>query len=109
MELLSDTSRSPQAEHPRITVHYTPTHASCLNMVEIVFGIAERKAIRRGSFTSVTELRYAIRRFITSYNQTAKPFKWIKTADEILHKALPKPTSDTQHWLGAATIADCPT
>lgn len=85
------------AANPRIKVHYTPTHASWMNMVEIFFGIADRKAIRRGSYTSVTQLKDAIRRFITAYNKTAKPFKWIKTSEEILAKAHPKTTSDTRH------------
>ncbi|MGV1089646.1 MAG: IS630 family transposase [Mycobacterium sp.] len=85
------------ARNPRIKVHYTPTHASWMNMVEIFFGIAERQAIRRGSFTSATQLKQAIRRFITAYNKTAKPFKWIKTSDDILAKAVPKTTSDTRH------------
>jgi transposase len=42
--------------NPRITLHYTPTNGSWLNMVEIFFGIITRQAIRRGSFTSVKEL-----------------------------------------------------
>src|SRR5690625_4254248 len=54
--------------NPRIHVHITPTHASWMNMVEIFFGIAERQAIRRGTFTSVRELTSAIRRFIDNYN-----------------------------------------
>lgn len=73
--------------NPRIHVHFTPTHASWMNQVEIFFGIAERKAIRRGTFTSVRELTQTIRRFIDSYNTTCQPFTWTKTADHILTKA----------------------
>jgi hypothetical protein len=44
------------AGHPRIVVHFTPTHASCMNLVEIWFGIIERQAVHRGSFGSVKDL-----------------------------------------------------
>jgi transposase len=52
--------------NPRITLHYTPTDGSWLNMVEIFFGIITRRAIRRGSFNSVNDLIDTIRRFIDS-------------------------------------------
>lgn len=73
-------------KNPRITLHFTPTSCSWLNMVEIFFGIITRQAIRRGTFTSVTDLQTAITDFIDAYNQRAKPFVWTKTADEILGK-----------------------
>lgn len=74
------------AKNPRITLHFTPTSCSWLNMVEIFFGIITRQAIRRGTFTSVADLQAAITDFIDAYNQRAKPFVWTKTADEILDK-----------------------
>jgi transposase len=74
------------ARNPRIMLHFTPTSGSWLNMVEIFFGIITRQAIRRGTFTSVTDLQAAIGDFIDAYNQRAKPFTWTKTADEILSK-----------------------
>jgi transposase len=74
------------AKNPRITLHFTPTSCSWLNMVEIFFGIITRQAIRRGTFTSVADLQAAIGDFIDAYNQRAKPFTWTKTADEILDK-----------------------
>lgn len=77
------------AKHPRITLHFTPTSCSWLNMVEIFFGILTRQAIRRASFTSVTELEDAIRTYIDAHNQRAKPFTWTKTADDILTKTQP--------------------
>jgi transposase len=77
------------ARHPRVTLHFTPTSGSWLNMVEIFFGIITRQAIRRGTFRSVHELTDAIRRFIDAYNQRAKPFTWVKTADQILARAKP--------------------
>lgn len=74
------------AEHPRIHVHFTPTHASWLNQVEIFFNIITRQAIRRGSFRSTDELKAKIAAYIEQYNQTAKPFSWVATADSILGK-----------------------
>jgi transposase len=75
------------AKHPRITLHFTPTGASWLNLVEVFFGIITRQAVRRGTFTSVPDLIGAIRIFIDAYNQRCQPFVWTKTADQILAKA----------------------
>ena len=73
------------AAHPRIHLHFTPTSASWLNAVESWFGQVERRALRRGVFTSVTEVRDAIRRFIDAHNAyAAKPFRWTKSAEAIL-------------------------
>jgi transposase len=75
--------------NPRITLHFTPTSASWMNMVEIFFGIITRQAIRRGTFTSVPDLIGAIRAFIDAYNERCKPFAWTKTAEQILATARP--------------------
>uniref|UniRef100_UPI000A7E2222 IS630 family transposase n=1 Tax=Millisia brevis TaxID=264148 RepID=UPI000A7E2222 len=56
------------AKHPRIIAHFTPTHASWMNLVEAWFGIVERQAIRRGVFTSVKDLNTKIRAFIDGWN-----------------------------------------
>jgi len=85
------------ARHPRITLHFTPTSGSWMNLVEVFFGIVTRQAIRRGSFDSVKELNAAIRAFIDAYNDRCKPFVWTKTAEEILPRATRKPTSDAGH------------
>jgi transposase len=84
-------------KNPRITMHFTPTSASWMNMVEIFFGIITRQAIRRATFTSVPDLIAAIRTFIDAYNERCEPFTWTKTADDILTKAKRKTISDTQH------------
>src|SRR3954469_17602054 len=83
--------------HPRITLHFTPTSGSWLNLVEAFFGIITRQAIRRGSFTSVKELITAINRFIDGWNERCHPFTWTKTADEILPHATRQRTSDAGH------------
>ena len=72
------------AANPRIHVHFTPTSGSWLNLVEVWFGIIERQAIRRGTFTSVRELMIKIRAFITGWNHRKPPFIWTKPADDIL-------------------------
>ncbi len=87
-------------ENPRIRVHFTPTSASWLNLVEVWFGIIERQAIHRGTFGSVRDLIQAIRTYITGWNTRAHPFAWPKTADEILKKANRQPTSNTRHAHG---------
>ncbi|MCT2107920.1 transposase, partial [Dietzia cinnamea] len=85
------------AENPRFKVHFTPTHASWMNLVEVWFGIVERQAIRRGVFTSVKDLNAKIRAFIDGWNHRSHPFVWTKTADEVLKKANRKKTSNADH------------
>jgi transposase len=75
----SHTSRKTRKwirEHPRFTVTYTPCHASWLNMIEIFFSILTRRMLRRGDFASRDDLIEKITNFITTYNRTAKPFRW---------------------------------
>jgi transposase len=76
---------------PRITFHFTPTSASWMNQVETWFSVLSRQAIRRGSFGSVKELVAMIDTFTQSWNAGSSPFTWVKTADEILAKAVRKP------------------
>ena len=85
------------SKHPRITLHFTPTSGSWLNLVEVFFGIITRQAIRRGSFDSVRQLTRAIRAFITAYNDRCQPFVWTKNPDEIIAKATRQRTSDARH------------
>jgi transposase len=85
------------AKNPRFVVHFTPTHASWMNLVEVWFGIVERQAIRRGVFKSVKDLNTKIRAFIDGWNDRAHPFVWTKTAEEILKKANRPTTSNPRH------------
>jgi transposase len=85
------------AANPRVVVHFTPTHASWMNLVEVWFSIIERQAIHRGTFGSVRDLNAKIRAFIDGWNDRAHPFTWTKTADQILAKANRKKTSDAGH------------
>ena len=85
------------AKNPRITLHFTPTVGSWLNLVEVFFGIITRQAIRRGTFDSVKDLVAAIGTFIDGWNDRCHPFTWTKTADEILPHATRKRDSDARH------------
>ena len=85
------------AANPRVSVHFTPTHASWMNLVEVWFSIIERQAIHRGTFRSVGDLNAKIRAFINGWNDRSHPFTWTKTADQILTKANRQKTSDARH------------
>ena len=65
--------------HKNVHFHYTPTHASWLNQVEIWFSILWRKVLRGASWTSPNQIRRAISDFCKVYNEEAHPFKWAKT------------------------------
>src|SRR6201984_796757 len=69
---------------PRYHLHFTPTHASWLNQVERWFALLTQRQIKRGSHRSVQELETAIREFIAAHNQQPQPFRWTKSADQIL-------------------------
>jgi transposase len=62
--------------NPRVHLHFTPTHASWLNQVELFFSILERRLLRRGDFASVEELTARIIAFIKDYNRRSAPFRW---------------------------------
>ncbi len=77
------------ARNPRVTLHFTPTSGSWLNMVEVFFGIITRQAIRRGTFTSVKDLIGVIETFIDGWNERCQPFVWTKPANELLDHCRP--------------------
>ena len=74
------------AKHPRIHIHFTPTSASWLNMVERFFRDITVRSLRRGVFRSVPELIGAIETYIASYNSNPTPFVWTAKAADILAK-----------------------
>lgn len=66
-----------------VQIHFTPTHASWLNQIEIWFSIMSRKVLKQGIFKSVKELIQKIEQFINSYNVTAEPFAWSYTGQPL--------------------------
>lgn len=74
--------------HPRFALHFTPTYASWLNLVERFFALLTNEAIKRGSHTSVPKLRAAILEYVEAHNGRERPFTWTKSADEILDKVM---------------------
>ncbi len=74
------------ARHPRFHMHFTPTSASWLNLVERFFGEITRKRIRRGVFHSVVDLQRAINDYLEIHNAEPKPFVWTASASAILEK-----------------------
>jgi transposase len=87
-------------ENKRITLHFTPTGCSWINLVECFFSVITRQAIRRGSFTSVRQLTTAIGAFTGHWNDHPRPFAWTKDAGEILasiNRAKTKANALTDH------------
>jgi transposase len=76
------------ARHPNVHFHYTPTHTSWLNQIEIWFSILSGKSLKGGSFGSVPELIAHIDTFIAGYNEEARPFVWTKS---VVHQKRMKP------------------
>jgi transposase len=76
------------AKHPRFHMHFTPTSASWLNMVERFFRDLTTERLRRGVFTSVRELEAAINQYVEHHNIDPKPFIWTKSARDILQKVI---------------------
>lgn len=75
-------------QHPRFHMHFTPTSASWLNMIERFFRDISENRLRRGVFTSVAELVAAIEEYIEHHNKNPKPFIWTKSARDILQKVI---------------------
>jgi transposase len=79
------------AAHPRVHVHFTPTGASWLNLVEAWFSILTRKSVRRGSFDTVRALVRHIHHYIAHWNEHPTPFVWTKEPADVIKKAIRRP------------------
>lgn len=92
LHLILDNSATHKTElikrwllkHPRVHLHFTPTSASWLNLVECWFSLLQRRALARAEFTSPEALEAALNDYIAASNTDPKPFVWTKSADEIL-------------------------
>jgi transposase len=97
------THKHPKVEawlerHPRFHLHFTPTSASWLNLVERFFALTTQERIRRCTFSSVPDLESAIMDCLEHHNADPKPFVWTASAAAILQKvARAKPALESQH------------
>ncbi len=82
------TVREWLEKHPRFHMHFTPTSASWLNMVERFFRDITTERLRRGAFANVPVLIAAIDEYIAHHNTQPKPFIWTKSARDILQKVM---------------------
>ncbi len=71
-------------KHPRFKLHFTPTSASWLNPVERFLAEITTRRIRRGSYSTVDDLEAAIYGYMAQHNENSKPFRWTKSAEDIL-------------------------
>src|SRR5205807_3084360 len=98
-----DTHNTPPVKrwlkpHPLFHLHFTPSSASWLTMVERFFAEITRNRIRRGAFKNVAELKSAIMEYLENHNADPKPFVWTKSAGRILEKvAKAKQALESQH------------
>ena len=72
------------AKHPRVSLHFTPTSASWLNLVERLFAELTQNRIRRGVFKSIDELEAVITAYLDHRNQNPRPFTWTASVEEIV-------------------------
>ncbi len=72
--------------HPRVVLHFTPTYSSWINQVERWFAELQRRCLERGVFCSLDDLTAALEDWIKLWNEGARPFKWTKTADQIIDR-----------------------
>jgi transposase len=72
--------------HPRFVLHFTPTYSSWINQVERWLAELQRRCLERGVFCSLDQLTTALEDWIKLWNETARPFTWTKTADQIIDR-----------------------
>jgi hypothetical protein len=85
--------------HPRFHLHFTPTSASWLTLVERWFAELTQKKLKRGVHRSVQALERDIRSWLADWNENPRPFVWTKTADEILDKV-------AAYWIAMSGSSD---
>ena len=92
--------------HPRVQLHFTPTYSSWISQVERWFAELQRRCLDRGVFCSLDELTTALEDWIKIWNATARPFKWTKTADQIIDRICRycSRISGPGHYASAATM-----
>ncbi len=93
--------------HPNAIMIHTPVHASWLNQVEIFFSIIQKKVVTPNDFASTTELSQTLLAFVDRYNQTARPFNWKFTADDLtsLLRRIMRTRAEASHHRPSADLA----
>jgi transposase len=71
------------ARHPLVTFHYTPTHASWINLIECFFSILTRQGLQQAVHTSARELTKFLKRYVEEYNRSCGPFVWTKGPEKL--------------------------
>ena len=92
--------------HPRFHCHFKPTYSCWLNLVERFFASLTEHQLRRGSHRSVVALEKAIRGYLEIHNEQPKPFRWTKSADEMIESvnSVLKSINRTEHYFGSLLI-----
>jgi transposase len=79
----NDAARRWLGRHPQVQFHYTPTHASWVNLIEWFFSILSKKGLAHSVQRSKQDLKELLHRFLTNYNQTCNPFTWTKGPEHL--------------------------
>ena len=95
--------------HPRFVLHFTPTYSSWINQVERWLAELQRRCLECGVFCSLDQLTTALEKWIELWNQSARPFRWTKTPDQIIDRiaatAHASQDRDTSHLAAVAHAA----
>ena len=81
----NEAARRWLSRHPQVRFHYTPTHASWLNLIECFFSILSKQGLAHSVQRSKQDLKELLRRFLASYNETCNPFTWTKGPEQLQH------------------------
>ena len=79
----NDAARRWLGRHPQVLFHYTPTHASWVNLIECFFSILSKQGLAHSVQHSKQDLKELLHRFLASYNQTCNPFTWTKGPEHL--------------------------
>jgi transposase len=81
----NEAARRWLARHPRVRFHYTPTHASWVNLIECFFSILSKQGLAHSVQRSKRDLKELLNRFLASYNESCSPFTWNKGPEQLQH------------------------
>src|SRR5260370_29883080 len=79
----NEAARRWLSRHPQVRFHYTPTHASWLNLIECFFSILSKQALAHSVQRSKQDLKELLHRFLANYNETCNPFTWTRGPEQL--------------------------